>query len=427
MKEIQQCKLHEPMPKFETCSDVVACVAGRSSGRLVSFAITLFVSAFPVMFAQTGASHIAEIHNHLRKAGEYLKANNPNSAAKEFNAVLAIDPKNAEAYANLGVIAYFQRDYQHAAGFLRKALTIDPSLEKSWALLGICRQRLGDPSAQAQLERSFSKLTDRNLRTQVGMTLISLYRQHGDAERAAPVLQTLVRLNPENTDILYMAQQFYRELADDTLNKLAVIAPGSAQMQQVIAQRLVNAGDLKGAIEHYRKALEIEPQLPGAHYELAEAVFESARTDGTAQTEAEHELQAAIRFDGDSAGVECELAKIALSQAAVEKAQAHYTRAFALDSGNTEAQLGLGEVLMTMNKPAEAKKYFEMAVQSEPLNGAAHYRLALAYKRLAMNEQAQREMHVFEEIKTTKDRVKELYRQMNVRPQASDDMVEPEQ
>ena len=54
-------------------------------------------------------------------------------------------------------------------------------------------------------------------------------------------------------------------------------------MQQVIAERLINEGDLKGATEHYRKALEIDPRVPGVHYELAEAILESAPTDAEAK------------------------------------------------------------------------------------------------------------------------------------------------
>ena len=138
------------------------------------------------------------VHDHLRKAAEYLKANDPNSAVQEFNAVLGIDPKNAEAYANLGVIAFYQRDYPKASQDLRKALAIDPSLSKTQALLGICQARLGEPSARALLEKSFLHLKDKPLRMQVGTELVSIYARQGDPEHAVPVLQKLVDIDPEN-------------------------------------------------------------------------------------------------------------------------------------------------------------------------------------------------------------------------------------
>ena len=87
--------------------------------RAAGFGSPLLAGALAVMVAQTGASRAAAIHDHLRKAAEYLKANDPNSAVKEFDAVLALDPKNAEANANLGVIAFFQHDYRNASQYLR--------------------------------------------------------------------------------------------------------------------------------------------------------------------------------------------------------------------------------------------------------------------------------------------------------------------
>jgi tetratricopeptide (TPR) repeat protein len=247
----------------------------------------------------------------------------------------------------------------------------------------------------------------------VGKELIGLYYQQGDSERAIPVVQKLVDLNPDDVDILYMAQRLYKGLADDTLNKLAVLAPGSARMQQVIAERLINAGDVQGATDHFKKALEIDPRLSGVRYELAQAILESAKSDSAAQTEAARELETTIAMEGDSASLQCELGGIAMLRSEWEKARAHYTRAFSMDPGSTQAQLGLGRLLMTMEKPQEARKYLEMAVKSDPLNGAAHYRLASAYKRLQMLDDAQKEMHLFQEIKETKDQVRKLYRQMN--------------
>jgi hypothetical protein len=71
---------------------------------------------------------------------------------------------------------------------------------------------------------------------------------------------------------------------------------------------------------------------------------------------------------------------------------------------------------MTMDKPQEARTYLEMAAKSDPLNNEAHYRLALAYRNLQMTEEARKEVHLFEEIKKTKDQVRALYRQMNREP-----------
>jgi tetratricopeptide (TPR) repeat protein len=375
--------------------------------------LALVASTLTGSAAQTGTSRAVRIHDHLEKAAEYLKANDANDAVKELDAVLELDPKNGEAFANLGVIGFFRRDYRTASQYLRKALSIDPTLTKTQALLGICLEKLGDPSAGALLEKSFPKLKDKALRLQVGMALAFLYDQKGDSGATASVMRSLVDLDPDNVDVLFMAQRVYSELADDTLNKLAAVAPGSARMQQVIAERLVNEGDLQGAVEHYRKALEIDPRLPGVHFELGEAILESSSSSPQAQAEAQKELEVAVAFDGDSSKTECEFGSIALSQSQLNQAFAHYQRAYELNPNEVQAQLGLGKILMIEEKPQAALKYLRMAVESDPLNGAAHYQLSQAYKHLQMTDMAQKEMHLFQEIKKTKTQIEELYRQMN--------------
>lgn len=381
-----------------------------------TIALFILVTVMSVtVSAQPASTGNADLRVHLQWAQAALQANQPEVAKRELQAALALDPRNADAHADLGVIQFFQGDCPSASNNFHAALAVKPSLNKTQALLGICDSRSGKPSARIELESSFSKLKDAKLRTQVGLELVGVYDRSGSLDRATSVLQTLVDLNPDSPDILYMAQRLYTELADDTLNKLAIVAPDSALMQQVIAEHLVNGGDLPNAIVHYRKAIEIDPQLHGAHFELAEALLESSPSNPQSQADAIKELEVAVKVAGDNAKSECLFARIAKLQGDSDQAFAHFTRALTLDPAEGEAQLGLGGMLMEKDKPEQALPYLRMAVQSDPLNSEAHYRLARAYSRLQQTQDAAREMKLFREIKQTKDQVRELYRQMNKR------------
>ncbi len=381
-------------------------------------AILLLVSAFFLASArgQSSATSSNEVQIHFERALGALKAGAPAKATKEFLKVLALDPRNAEAYADLGVVAFLQRDYLHASSYLSKALAIDPSLMKTQALLGICEMKLGDSSALTLLQGSFSKLQDRSLRTQVGMALASLYYRQGALDRAASVSRILVDLNPDNLNVLLMAQRIYYDLAYETMNKLAVLGPGSAQMQELIAERLVNAGDLKDAIQHYRRALAIDPSLDGVHFELGEAIFQLAPSNSQNQAAARQEFETAERAEGDTAAIECELGEIAFRQSNLTDAYAHYHRAFQMDPGGEQANLGLGKVLIMGGKLREAIPYLKLAARIDPLSSAAHYQLAEAYERLNLPEAAKKEFQLFKDVKTTKDRVKALYNEMSTKP-----------
>jgi tetratricopeptide (TPR) repeat protein len=410
------------------------CEPGTARGRLfvpglrftpllsIALPVAVLLVAFlfqPNLHAQTGSAG-GSLAEDLARGQDALKAKDSSAATEAFRAALRVDPANAEAHANLGAIAFVHGDCQAAMPELHSALASAPSLVNAKALIAICEKRLGAENAKADLEAAFAALKDPQLRVQVGVELADVYYQAGDLDHTLPVVHELVELAPDNADLLFFAQRIYSEMADDTLNKLALLAPDSARMQQLIAEKLINAGDLNGAIEHYHKALAADARLPGLHFELAEAILEGGN-NAAAQTAARAELDAAVKAEGDNARIECGYGRIAAVQGNFDDALAHYRRAYQLDPSSGEAQLGLGRALEERDQPAEAVKYLRMAVASDPMNPSAHYRLARACRALHLDDEARKETQLYEEIRAAKDHVAQLYRQMNRRPETQDD------
>lgn len=373
------------------------------------------------LYAQGAAQKSTKVNNYLEQGQAALQANRTEAAIQDFQQVLSLDPKDVEANMNLGVIAFLRGDCEGAESRLKFALAGGTAQMKARAFLAICEKRMGQKTAQVDLERSFAELRDPKLQTMVGVELASLYYQQGHLDRTASVMQRLTKLDPDNIDILYFAQLVYSEMADDTLNKLALLAPNSARMQEVVAEKLVNAGNLKGAIDHYHKALALDPYLPGTHYELAEAILEVSPNDAQAQSDALQQLQLSLKVDGESAKTESMMGRIAYLQDNQESSLKYYKHALALNPGDEEAQMGLAKLLMQENKPQEAIKYLYKVVDSEPLNAEAHYRLAMACKALNLKDEEQQQLRFFKEIKKTQDQVKSLYREMNKQSNSIDD------
>jgi len=359
-----------------------------------------------------GTSSTDQLKTHLQRGQAALKANQQEEAAKEFRAALSLDPSNAEAHANLGALSFFHGNCKDAEIEFRAALKSAPSLTRATALMAVCEKRLGEPSAQADLTSAFAELKDVRMRTQVGIELADLYYQQGDLGETGSVLYTLSSINPDNVDILFFEQRVYSELASSTLDKLALLAPDSARMQQLIAEKLINADDLKNAIVHFRKALAANPRLPGTHFELAEALMEGSPNDPKAQAEAASELQTAISIDGDSSKIESELGRIALLQSNLADAETHYQHAYQLNPNDAQADLGLAELLTRQDKPEEAAKYLRLAVASDPLNPEAHYKLSQVDKQLHLQDEQKKELQLYVDIRASKDKIQHLYQQM---------------
>lgn len=369
---------------------------------------------FAAFLAPLSAQSDAEKAQAAANTGEQaLRARQFEKAEEEFRQALSLDPSNAQARIDLGTLQWMRGNCGEARTNLREALRREPSRLGVQAMLGICEKRLGDKAAELDLKEAFSKSTDTKLQLETGVELGDLYFERGDLDRALPVVRALVALAPENPDILYFALQIYQQMADETLNKLALVAPASARMQQVIAERLVNAGDLKNAAAHYRDAIRIDPALPGAHFELAESLIEASPHDKEAQAEGLKELQTGLHIDGESSRLECEIARVAYLQGQIDLALSHYERAYALNPKEVEAQLGAGRILLMQSNAERALHYLEEAAAQDPLNAQAHYELARALKACHRDEDAQRETKVFETVRNAQATVRDLYMQMN--------------
>jgi Flp pilus assembly protein TadD len=371
--------------------------------------------AFPQTAPRPATGKQQQLESHSRQAQEFLKNGHPDLAVGEFLAILALDPNNVDARGNLGVTYFFQSDYAKAASQLRSAIKLRPNLSKIQALLGISEKRLGQTAgAQADLEQSFPLLQEEKIRIQAGLELIEIYYASGHLDKAAGVAGVLRQLAPTDTDILYTAYRIYSDLAAESMLTMAMLAPKSARMHQIMGQEMARQGNTEGAIAHFREAVKMDPRLPGLRFELAEALNLSASPSD--QDQVENEYKAALSGNPFDEKAECRLGEIALRGSDLESALAHFSRALELQPNDADACLGIGKTLTQMHRTAEAEPYLKRAAQLEPFTAVTHYRLSLVYRAAGRTADAQRELAEFQRLKDMKERLKQVYQEMRLQP-----------
>lgn len=383
---------------------------------IIGFLCGTFFFAGPLAgLSQEKETRGQQIESHRQKAAEALQSNRPDLAAAEFRAILAIDPNNVDAHGNLGAVLFFQGAYSEAVPELKAALKLRPTLWKTQALLGIGEKRIGKiAEARRDLEKAFPNVSEPKIRTQTGMELIELYSSTGELEKAATVVGTLRRLEPTDGTILYTAYRVYSDLADESLLSLSVVDPNSARMHQAMAHELAKRGNTAEAIENYRSALKLDPQLPGIHFELAE-MLNTLGTSASTQ-EAESEYKAALLANPRDEQSERRLGDIALQANDLQKAEEHYSRALELQPNDPDANVGLAKVCMSRNDPQKAEVLLRHALDLDPTNATAHYRLGTVYRQTGRTADAKRELEDYQKYRKMKEKLRDVYRDLHREP-----------
>jgi tetratricopeptide (TPR) repeat protein len=374
-----------------------------------------FLTVPTLCWCQTSVARQQEIESHIKQAQIDLRENRPDLAIGEFKAIVALEPKNADARGNLGVLLFFQGAYADSIPHLRAALELQPTLWKIQALLGMAEKRTGDTtSALADLEKSFPKVKEEKIRIDTGMELIDLYSSQGDLQKSADTVTVLRELQPTNVEILYAAYRIYADLLDDARLTLIVAGPNSARTHQMMAHELARQGHTDEAIGNYREALKIDPNASGLHFELAE-MLNNSETPGGRQ-EAEKQYQAALAVDPHDEKAECKLGDLAALQGDQESAANYYATALKLAPNDPEALVDLAKVSMTLNQPEKALPLLEQAVKLDPTNATAHFRLSTLYRKMGRTADANRELQEYQKYKALKEKLRDTYRQMRVEP-----------
>lgn len=392
------------------CYDVIAM-----SAKALLFTLLLLPAGSIPSVCQESSSNQDEIKYHAQMAQQYLREQRPDLAIPELQKVTALDPGNVDARANLGVLFFFRSDYTEAVPQLQAAVKLQPDLWRIQALLGVAEVHTSDSTnARKDLEAAFPQLQDKKLQVQVGLELVGLYTESGDLDGAARMILQLRKAYPDNPEVLYSAYRTLSDLSGESMLSLSLVAPDSAQMHQVMAHEELKEGNTNGAIAQFRKAIVIDPHLPGVHFELAELLNTSQ--DAMVKKEAEKEYRAALIENPLDEKTECRLAEIDAQKGNTSQSYEEYSRAVELQPADADAKLGLAKTLIEMNQPDKAQVLLEETVQLEPTNAVAHYRLGTLYRKNGRVEDAKREVELYKKYKDMKEKLRAVYKDLQVQP-----------
>jgi tetratricopeptide (TPR) repeat protein len=225
---------------------------------------------------------------------------------------------------------------------------------------GFKRLILGDyAEAVASLRRGAQVTEDERTRL-IAAGLLVQENRVDDAERA---LLAILDKWPDSAITrwwlarLYETRNRVREARSQYEAILPVALAGRAQIYAAIGRLARREGDFDAALNALRRRAQVSPRDPGAHKDLARVLVEIDRAD---------------------------------------EALTEFAAALTLDPRDAETHAAIGRIHLDAGHPADAIPALRRALGLMPERHEVRYALAMALKQAGQNEEAARELQVFE-------------------------------
>ncbi len=323
------------------------------------------------------AASYADAGQRALAAGHYAEAQT------SFEKLAKLEPNIAEVHANLAVVDFKLRDYDKAVHEIQIAKKLKPTLPRLDSLLALSQAELGRyADALPGLEKGFKQNADSEIRRMCGLQLMRAFTGlHRDSDAVETAL-ALNKLYPDDAEILYQTGRIYGNFAYLVMEKLHDEARGSIWMVQAQGEAYESQKDYDSAIIAFQRVLELDPHRPGIHYRLGRvylARFRLAKNDKD-RVSAQEQFRAELAVSAHNGNAAYELAQIDYDQGNLAAAQQEFEELIADRPDFEQAHVGLAGILLETDKEALAVPHLKRAIELDPNDEVAWYRMARALR-----------------------------------------------
>jgi tetratricopeptide (TPR) repeat protein len=366
---------------------------------VAALALALYPAA-----AFAGQAGPDEVQRRSQRARDALAQHDLERAVQEYAEILKLDPRNAEVHAAQGMALYGLGKPEEAASVLQTALALDSDQAMAGLFLGLSRADLGQcAEAVPLLRKNFNDRTEHKLRRLVGLSLLNCLRATSELETALETAQALKKRYPGDADVLYYAAALYSQLWNAAVADLVRAAPASYRVHQVAGEALEAQGREEQALKEYQKALDLNPKALRVHYRIGRLLLRMGK-DADAVGKAAAHFRQELAVNPRDAASEYEIGEILRKARKPDEAAKRFLHALELAANYVDARVGLAKIYADQGQPAKAVAELEQAIRAEPENAPAHYALMLVYRDLGRDQDAGRELDLFQKLQGERER-----------------------
>jgi tetratricopeptide (TPR) repeat protein len=308
-----------------------------------------------------------------------------------------LKPAIADAYNNLGVILAGRKEFGPAAEYFRKAGEWSPSLktlDRNWGMAAFYAARYQD--AVPPLTRQLQKQPDDvRVRAALGLSLFMVQNFNGTLETLKPI-QSQVDGDPG------LAYAFAVSLVktgsyDEGMRRLKSMEeanPKSADLHMMLGSAFADQHEYDTALQEYRKSLAIDPNQAQTHYLAGLALIRNGHPK-----DAVEDLRTALKLNPSDVSAKYHLAFALIQIQQKEEAQSLLRDVIQQDPKRADAYYELGKLQLEEGDTKGAVLSLETGTKVGPEADYIHYQLAMAYRRDSREEDAQREIKLYQTLK----------------------------
>jgi tetratricopeptide (TPR) repeat protein len=274
----------------------------------------------------------------------YLSEGRTDDADPLFNRALVSQPKLVPALFGIGRVQLARKQYAEAAKTMEECLVLDPRGTAVHYPLAMAYRGLGNnPLADAHIK------LQGEVKIQPLDPLMAELDQLLESPRAYDLRGGQLL---ETGDWAGAVQQFRKGLELD---------PASAALRLRLGTAMFQMGDASGARAQFEQVLKDSPNYARAHYSLGVLAAAAGRSD-----EAMQRFAAAVSFGPDDASSRVGYGGVLRQAGKLKEALAQYEEAGKLDGRRPDAVLGSAEILGAMNRYGEARDRLLQANRAYP-------------------------------------------------------------
>jgi tetratricopeptide (TPR) repeat protein len=323
-------------------------------------------------------SDYKKLFNLLTDVGiEYAEAKDYRSAAEVFEKAVLLDPKNATAYNNLGLMFGRLQRIEEAREAFKKAKLL--SKEPGDVVEETYYTNLGDAQFYAshfdEAERSYEAVLVKHdsIAALLGVAQVCVARE--DYDRARKYLDKVSTLDPQAIKPHLLLGEMFEtkgdwESARGEYEKAVAIDPQNAEAFDGLGNIALELGDAETAVPYFQQSIDSADNYSSPHVGLGAAL--SARGDIAGAIQ---EYKRAWALDPLDDGPHNALGELLSQRRQFNEAELEFRKGIALAPESPTGYIDLGDLFLAQAKYEDARKEYDAAEKISPKSRQLLYSL----------------------------------------------------